>query len=150
VHDRGLPYLGVCFGAQVLAAALGGTVERAPRPELGWVSIETVAPDLIASGPWFQWHRDRFTVPPGGTALAHNDVGVQAFRIGQSVGVQFHPEVDTLLLRSWLADDGTPPDPLFFELDVDPRAVLADAASIERTGWRNTHRLIDRFLEEAT
>src|SRR5690606_17499247 len=58
-HQRAIPYLGVCFGGQLLAAALGGSVERAPRPELGWLMVESTTAS-IAPGPWFQWHGDRF------------------------------------------------------------------------------------------
>ncbi len=50
--------LGVCFGAQALARVLGGAVGRADLPEVGWYMIETAAPDLIAPGPWLEWHFD--------------------------------------------------------------------------------------------
>jgi GMP synthase-like glutamine amidotransferase len=145
VHARGVPYLGVCFGGQVLAAALGGRVEPAPRPELGWCGVETLVPDTLAAAPWFQWHGDRFTLPPGATELAHNDVGVQAFRMGRSVGVQFHPEVDRELLASWL-DDGEPLDPLFARLGVEPAAVLAEAARVATVTAKNTNGLVDWWL----
>jgi GMP synthase-like glutamine amidotransferase len=142
-----MPVLGNCFGAQALSAALGGTVERAPRPELGWVRVDTDAPDVVASGPWFEWHRDRFTVPPGGVALARTDAGVQAFRFGNCMGVQFHPEVDVTLLGSWLGDDGTP-DALFGELGVDPCELLTETAAREQASAANACRLVDHFLEE--
>jgi GMP synthase-like glutamine amidotransferase len=150
VHRRAVPYLGVCFGAQVLAAALGGRVERAPHPELGWVRVQSARPEAIAPGPWFQWHRDRFVAPPGAVELARNDAGVQAFRIGQSVGVQFHPEVDAALLQRWLGDDGEVPDALFTELGVDPRDVLADARRADERNGRDTAQLVDWFLEEVS
>jgi GMP synthase-like glutamine amidotransferase len=145
VHARGIPYLGVCFGGQVLAAALGGRVEPAPRPELGWCCVETLVPEAVAPAPWFQWHGDRFTLPPGATELARNEVGVQAFRMGGSVGVQFHPEVDRGLLASWL-EDGEPLDPLFAELGVEPEDVLDEAARIEAATADNTNVLVDWWL----
>jgi GMP synthase-like glutamine amidotransferase len=145
VHRRHTPFLGICFGGQVLSAALGGTVERAPRPELGWCRVESLVPDAIDEGPWFQWHGDRFTVPAGATELARNDVGVQAFRMGRSVGVQFHPEVDRDLLVSWVRD-GEPLDPLFEELGVDVDDLLATTATLEPAAGENTRRLVDWFL----
>jgi GMP synthase-like glutamine amidotransferase len=144
-HDRGIPYLGVCFGGQVLAAALGATVEPAPRPELGWCPVETSAPDAIAEGPWFQWHGDRFTLAAGASELARNDVGVQAFRMGRSVGVQFHPEVDLTLLASWIGE-GEPPDPLFAQLGVEPASLLEATAQLAARTQVNTNRLVDWFL----
>src|SRR5262245_43699642 len=63
---RRVPVLGVCFGAQALSAALGGTVSLAPGKEIGWVSIGSDPPDGVAPGPWSAWHQDRFTIPAGG------------------------------------------------------------------------------------
>ena len=62
---RGVPVLGVCFGAQALSVALGGSVTRAERAEAGWITVDTVDPDLIAPGPWVSWHVDVITPPPG-------------------------------------------------------------------------------------
>ncbi|HEX7096098.1 MAG TPA: type 1 glutamine amidotransferase [Acidimicrobiales bacterium] len=146
-HERGVPYLGICFGAQVLAAALGGDVHPAPRPEVGWGTVETTAPELIAPGPWFQWHRDRFTVPAGARELARNDVGSQAFRVGRSLGVQFHPEVDGELLRSWLPADA-PVDPIFDEAGVDPARLLDETDRHAEASRPNVERLVDGFLRE--
>ncbi len=53
--------LGICFGSQLLARALGGEAMRGRRPEIGWVSIHTDDPELIAEGPWLEWHYDTFT-----------------------------------------------------------------------------------------
>jgi len=150
VHAAGIPYLGVCFGAQMLAAALGGSVERAPRPELGWVEVRTDAPDLIAPGPWFQWHGDRLVPPAGATVLAANDVGVQAFSVGRSLGVQFHPEVDRALLASWLEGElagEEAADPMFAEVGTDPQTLVADAATHAETAAANARRLVDGFLD---
>jgi GMP synthase-like glutamine amidotransferase len=87
----GVPVLGICFGGQMLAAALGGQVTRAPQPEIGWNVIESDEPSLIDPGPWFQWHSDRFELPAGIPVLARTAPANQAFTAGRSLGLQFHP-----------------------------------------------------------
>lgn len=101
---RGMPVLGICFGGQMLSAALGGEVTLAPRPEIGWLEIDTDAPDVIPAGPWMQWHIDRFTVPPGATELARTELATQAFTVRRALGLQFHPEVDTAIVKRWVAE----------------------------------------------
>ena len=105
-HRRDIPVLGICFGGQALAAALGGTVSRSPHPEVGWRTVESDKPEVLSNGPWMQWHFDRFTVPPGATELARNRAGPQAFTTGRSLGLQFHPEVTAEIVSGWL--DGAP------------------------------------------
>lgn len=141
-----VPVLGICFGGQALAAALGGTVEPAPRPELGWTSILTDAPELVPAGPWFAWHTDRFSMPKGATELARNASGTQAFRYGRSLGLQFHPEVDTATVEAWLhmlgdaAEDTLEPHGL-------TRAELVRACrEHEDAARREAGRLVDAFL----
>jgi GMP synthase-like glutamine amidotransferase len=101
----GLPVLGICFGAQVLAAALGGSVHRLERPELGWVTVETADAEHLPAGPWLAWHEDGFTLPPLAYELAANAFGVQAFCLCRHLAVQFHPEVTPAIVRDWIADD---------------------------------------------
>ena len=103
-HARGIPLLGICFGAQALAKALGGMVGPADHPEVSWRTIESCDPGLIPPGPWFHWHYDRFTVPAGARVLARDGGEVDAFALRRSVGVQFHPEADAALARMWIAD----------------------------------------------
>ena len=67
IVGRDIPLLAICFGAQVLSHALGGTVSRTDRPEIGWYELD--APD-VARGPWMEWHDDVFTVPEGFDVLA--------------------------------------------------------------------------------
>jgi GMP synthase (glutamine-hydrolysing) len=115
-----VPVLGICFGGQLLSAALGGHVSPSPDGgEVGWVKVETDDPDQVPPGPWVQFHFDVFTVPPGATELARSPVGPQAFRSGPHLGLQFHPEVDEPIGMDWargasdrLAERGIDPDGL--------------------------------------
>jgi GMP synthase-like glutamine amidotransferase len=111
-HDAEVPVLGICFGGQALAAALGGSVGRAPRTEIGWIDVDG---DDGYGGSWFTWHEDAFTVPPGATELARAVSGPQAFALGRSVGLQYHPEVTEAIVDGWLAtgsDEVPDPEPL--------------------------------------
>jgi GMP synthase-like glutamine amidotransferase len=103
--DAGVALLGVCFGGQLLAQAFGGAVARSSHPEIGWYDVTSDREDLIPGGPWFQWHFDRWTLPPGATEIARTADASQAFVLGRALALQFHPEVDAGLLKLWLADD---------------------------------------------
>ena len=139
---RGIPVLGICFGHQMMAHALGGSVFRASRPEVGWVHVDTDQPDAVASGPWLEWHYDAVSLPPGAVELARNEVGPQAWRLGRMLATQFHPEATESVVRRWssgvgvdeLARVGTSAD----ELLAATRAV-ADVAEL------NAHKLVDWF-----
>ena len=91
--DADVPVLGICFGGQLLARVLGGQSYRGDLSEVGWLPVRTMDPGLVPEGPWFQWHFDTFTLPPGAELIADSPVGPQAFSVGRSLGVQFHPEV---------------------------------------------------------
>ncbi len=101
--DSGTPVLGICFGGQVLARALGATVGRAPRPERGFVTLGSADPAVLPAGTWMEFHYDAFTLPPGAAELARNEVGVQAFSHGPHLGLQFHPEITPDVFASWVA-----------------------------------------------
>jgi GMP synthase-like glutamine amidotransferase len=103
--DAGVALLGVCFGGQLLAQAFGGAVARSSHPEIGWYDVTSDREDLIPGGPWFQWHFDRWTLPPGAIEIARTADASQAFVLGRALALQFHPEVDAGLLKLWLADD---------------------------------------------
>jgi GMP synthase-like glutamine amidotransferase len=98
---EGVPLLGICFGGQVLARALGARVYRLPEPEIGWVRLASQHPGL-AGGPWLEWHRDGFDLPPGARELATGGASVQAYAIGPHLGLQFHPEATEPITRAWL------------------------------------------------
>jgi GMP synthase-like glutamine amidotransferase len=101
-----VPVLGLCFGGQVLSAALGGGVDRLPRCEIGWIGVEPVD-GQFPRGPWLHWHDDLLRIPAGAELLARSPAGPAAFRHGRHLGVQFHPEVTPEILDAWaVADQG--------------------------------------------
>jgi GMP synthase-like glutamine amidotransferase len=101
----GVPVLGICFGAQALAVAHGGRVDRLPMPEIGWIQIDSADEEHLPRGPWLAWHEDLISLPPLAYELGHNGVGPQAFCVGRHLGVQFHPEVTPPIVAAW-ADAG--------------------------------------------
>ena len=92
--DAGVALLGVCFGGQLLAQAFGGSVARSSSPEIGWYDVASDRPEVIPAGPWFQWHFDRWTLPPEASEIARTAAASQAFVLGRALALQFHPEVD--------------------------------------------------------
>ncbi len=70
-----VPVLGLCFGAQILSVALGGTVGRTEHPPIRWLVVDVNGAGRAAGievGPWLQWHSDAFRVPSGATELARS------------------------------------------------------------------------------
>ena len=136
-----VPMLGICFGGQLLARVLGGRSYRGVA-EIGWLPVRSKDRSLLSEGPWFQWHFDTFTVPSGAHLMADSPAGPQAFSIGRSVGVQFHPEVTPEIMDAWV-------EAYRHELDqegVDPDLLLKEtyerADETRAAAWR----LFDGFL----
>lgn len=110
---QGMPMLGICLGAQLMARAAGGTVSASPVRELGWFPVY---PTPAASGDAlfsslpdngltvFQWHGETFSLPASATLMAtHPEVPAQAFRLGRGqYGMQFHVEVDEQMIGQWI------------------------------------------------
>ena len=141
--EKDVPVLGLCFGGEVLSSVLGGRVERAPVPELGWREIETDDPAAIPAGPWLEWHYERFTTPPGAEEVARTAHATQAFRIGPHLGVQFHPESTVEIVSHWVGMDTEN----LVELGIeDGRALLAVAPEVEVAARESAFRLFDAFL----
>jgi GMP synthase (glutamine-hydrolysing) len=143
--DANMPILGLCFGGQMLALVLGGEVYRGSEAEIGWLPVRSHDSDLVPEGPWFQWHFDVMTAPPGATVIADTDLGTQAFVAGRSLGLQFHPEVTTEIMDDWVRA-------YRHELEaeaVDPDALLEEtnqrAHESRRTSWQLLEGYLDRI-----
>jgi GMP synthase-like glutamine amidotransferase len=143
--DRNVPVFGVCFGGQLLAQALGGRVITSPEPEVGWLSIRTDDPSMVREGPWLLWHEDAVVPPPGAVVVARTDVAVQAYVKGRHVGVQFHPEVTTGLIASWINEAQQRGD----VTSEQRRALWDDVERLATVSARNAARLFDGFLRLA-
>ena len=145
--DEGGAVFGICFGGQALARALGGSVALGTRPEIGWTVIEPTpeSDGIVAPGPWFEWHFDAFTPPPGATVLARNEAATQAYRVGRSLGVQFHPEVTAVDINMWLDNGG---EAQVRALGIDPADLLAEAARQETDARARAEALTDHYLKK--
>jgi GMP synthase-like glutamine amidotransferase len=143
--DAGVPVLGVCFGAQLLAEVLGGSVTRGARTEIGWSGIRTSDPARIGAGPWLNWHDDVIACPPVAEAVAHSDLALQAFVSGVHTGVQFHPEVTLEVVHGWI-DDARDRDGVD---DADVGALLSGFDERGRGAEAQTRGLFAGFLARA-
>jgi GMP synthase-like glutamine amidotransferase len=142
--DAEIPILGLCYGGQLLARVLGGEVFRSDVAEIGWLPVRTTDAELVSEGPWFQWHFDCFTLPPGARLIAESDVGPQAFVSGRSLGLQFHPEVTPEIMADWVRV-------YRHELDaegVDPDAILADTTANAERNTAAAWQLLERFFDD--
>jgi GMP synthase-like glutamine amidotransferase len=143
--EAGIPVLGVCLGAQQLAAALGAVVTTGPSPETGVDEVELTPEGRLdpVLGPEgdrlqvIQWHGDSFEIPDGAVHLAFGArYRNQAFRYGRVVyGLQFHIEVDDAMAESWAPE--LPPD---VTLGAQARK------AVEVVGWRVLGRFVDLAL----
>jgi GMP synthase-like glutamine amidotransferase len=137
--EAGVPVLGICFGAQALAAAFGGQVEAAARKEIGWTVIDSLDHELIPPGPWLEFHGDRCLLPPQARLLARNEIGTQAFSVGRHLAVQFHPEIDGAQLKLWL-DAGGRGEAV--RAGHDPDRLLAETVAQEPASRDRADRLV--------
>jgi GMP synthase-like glutamine amidotransferase len=137
--DDGVPTLGICLGAQLLAVAAGGEVMRGEAgPELGLGEVTVpVGDDLLVAGtmPVVQWHHDAVTVLPDGAELLASSAlyQVQAFRVGEVAwGLQFHVEANADMVSAWAREDGADPSLADRVRFADESLRTAGAALAER------------------
>jgi GMP synthase-like glutamine amidotransferase len=145
VHNAGIPIMGICFGGQLMSRVLGGTVSRSPLAELGWFEIDSVDESLVPRGPWFQYHWDRFTFPPGSTEIARNELCPQAYVFGRTLGMQFHPEIDLHVLDMWLAMEGGVAEVEAEGVNVEE--LRTQTKSLELESNQRGYDLVDHFLD---
>ena len=143
-HNAGIPIFGICFGGQLMARTLGGSVARSPKAELGWYEIKSDDTTLIPTGPWFEYHWDRWTLPKGATEIARSEVASQAFVMGRTLGVQFHPEINLEVLEAWLAMEGGCAEVEAEGIDVEQ--LRGQTKSIQPASDKRAFELVDTFL----
>ncbi len=125
----GTPVMGICFGAQLMARALGGHSYRMAEPEVGWVRVDSVDHVLCPIGPWGQFHHDTFVPPQNAEVLGSTWHGPQCFieetHGARAIAWQFHPEVVPEVYAQWVA-----------EAKTTVRAAEADADELVREARR--------------
>jgi GMP synthase-like glutamine amidotransferase len=144
IVKSGKPMLGICFGGQLIARAMGGSVSKAPQCEIGWKSIWSDDTTLVSDGPWFQFHYDRWQLPPGALEIARNPIASQSFVIQNSLAVQFHPEITADSLKSWMNWGG---HKSVIENGQDPEIMLAQTLALKNVARERTFDLVDAFLK---
>ncbi|HEY6686914.1 MAG TPA: gamma-glutamyl-gamma-aminobutyrate hydrolase family protein [Propionibacteriaceae bacterium] len=143
-HHHDVPVLGICFGGQMLAAAHGGSVARSAAPEIGWVNVDSDDESLVPSGSWFQWHYDQWQLPERAQEVARNANSSQAFLLGRNLAVQFHPEMTSEILASWIATGGAA-EVDQFGMELETR--VSQTAESDASNRERAHRLVDQFLD---
>lgn len=140
----GTPVMGICYGAQLLARALGGTSWRSDQPELGWSRVDTTDPVLCPVGPWGQMHRDVFAPGPTARVLGTSWRGPQCI-IDDSLGAraiawQFHPEVTPQTYERWVMEG------YYGDTGVDTKDLIRQARAHAPTARNLAFALTDSAL----
>jgi GMP synthase (glutamine-hydrolysing) len=153
VVEQGRPILGICLGAQLLAAALGARVYKGEQgPELGWGEVARAAAGqddrVFATAPErlrvLQWHGDTFDLPAGAERLWSNPQYVnQAFHHGHAYGLQFHLELTPQILEDWL--DATS-DEEFRRAGTTRAAIESETGACAARLTPVAHQIFDRWI----
>ena len=152
---EGVPLLGVCLGAQLIARAAGAWVGPAGEAEVGWYEVsrddgaDPVLEALPGSFHAFQWHYYTFDLPPGAVQLASSAAARQAYRLGDRAwGIQFHAEVSAADAEHWIEDYRSDDDAV--RIGVEPEALRAETRQ-KIAAWNDLGReLCGRFLALAS
>jgi len=145
------PTLGVCLGAQLMAAALGARVAPGPGKEIGYAAVELLptakaSPLATIDGVnVLHWHGDAFDPPSGAERLAATTLCPnQAFRIGDwALALQFHVEADPLAIETWLIGHAVE----LSKAGIDPRTIRSDALRHGPAVAEAGRRLLADWLE---
>ncbi|MES9852164.1 MAG: glutamine amidotransferase [Candidatus Thiodiazotropha sp. L084R] len=144
------PTLGICLGAQLIAAAAGAKVYSGKIKEIGWGKLKITEAGMnsclatLLEIPVLHWHGDTFNLPDGATLLAGNEhYPHQAFSLGTNIlGLQFHPEVDISHIEQWLIGH-------CFEMNaagIDPVALRHRSHVIQELVEPAARRLLETWL----
>ena len=148
--DAGVPVMAICYGAQLLARALGGSSYRNDAPEVGWRTVETSDEALCPTGPWAQLHSDAFEAPPTATLLGKSTASQQCFidesRGARAIAWQFHPEVPVGVFNRWIDEDSE----YYESFGNDTEALKAETIERESSARESAHRLVDSALTYLT
>lgn len=142
---RGVPVFAICYGAQLVAHALGGSVTRAQRPEIGWCAVSSTTYPELFGHVWLQWHYDVFTVPPDLRTVASSDVGPQAMLGRRVLATQFHPEATPEIVTRWSSGGGGLE---LAKLGIDAKHLCETSGERVATVAPAAVRLVDWFLAE--
>jgi GMP synthase-like glutamine amidotransferase len=141
--ERDTPLLGICYGAQIMSHALGGSVKRSEVVEIGWFDVQSDDPELTPPGLWFEYHVDTFTPPADAEVFASTAAGPQAYRLGRMLALQFHPEVTPDIIRRW-GREGLE-DAERYALDLE--AIYVQSDQLAAHSRARCHALVDAFLD---
>ena len=142
----GRPYLGICFGSQVLARVLGGSVRRMPEKHrsYGPMTLSNDAPESLA-GSWALWHEDAITAPADSIVLATVPHADTVFTKGSAWGVQPHIEFTPEAVARLGALTNLAPEvlaPLYQAMKEDEQELAARAGLLLDTFWANVNSLV--------
>lgn len=151
----GRPTLGICLGAQQIAATLGAKVAPTGVKEIGF--SELTLTDAGRVGPLrhlegvsvLHWHGDAFQIPEGAENLASTALcATQGFALGRNVlGLQFHPEVDACAgIESWLVGHAAE----LASAGIDPRSLREDAVRFGPALREASRRMLTEWLQGLT
>lgn len=148
------PILGICLGAQLLAAAAGSAVFPAARREVGWVPVsltreghqDPVLSTMAQLTAAFHWHGETFDLPRGAIRLASSALTPnQAFRVDHfAYGLQFHLEVDAAMIDAWMREY---PHDLEPDTPASARRIAADTARYAVPLRAAATDALNRFLD---
>ncbi|WP_188110609.1 type 1 glutamine amidotransferase [Aeromicrobium ginsengisoli] len=140
----GTPVMGICYGAQLMARALGGTSWRADQPELGWQRVDTIDPILCPEGPWAQMHSDVFAPGPTSNVIGTSWRGPQCFideaHGARAIAWQFHPEVTAETYERWVHEG------YYGAVGIDTKDLIRQAHAHAAATRNLAHTLVDSAL----